>query len=895
MKRLLLSLLLVAGLVSAQEQKIEIRGFGGLNTIADEFHIGVNEATVAHNIDFSRQMGAISKRLGYDSLSAMAGVDSIIAIYPAYYSDGTEQLFIVVDTGGNGIGHIYVTAKGSNDISSATLIWSYWSVFGYPSFAATNDDVYITNGYSRSIVYSNGIAREFPTRSPSEPHIIPVKDDGNLNGKYIYAFYVGDSGSVIQNSIDTTYDSTWWGCDSVRIFHMYYVYICDSFSYAPIDIDSITVVTSIDTTVSNLSSFRQSSLSSPVMVENGKMLLAGFEFPNTDSVNTEYSTNGARIIIARTKGDYLRITETTPIYYVTDFVVPTSDSAGNYSYLDNIADADLTNNLGLTVQSDFLGRDSLGSIHTYYGAPGYVSSGAFITYDSAVGDDTANFGIYYGIPNQEDTLGVYYVATIIDTVTGNESDTGRGCYIFIPDDSSKSGHKKPYSYVITLPKILSSDSGLVINLYRGLILQMTYDSSFYRGDTLNNSFLWTFVPETFKNGRSGIDKHNFLSKKWIDYFAVDTVVRTIPYLVGQFTVTDTMFEDSIRWDSVSTRRPYFKRKAPSLLSSIFSFGGRLYGVYGSRLYRSSLLNNQADTIQEWGAMDFQSLNEDDGDIGTIAYPMRTAIRFHKNRSNYNIYDDFSKTEISGYWGCVAPKSYAAGIGGVYYLTDEGVVRESEGDNLERTFTTQLVSAKLDNFDKMTIKTKSRAYGFYHDQKYYLYVPSPIDTTYIYDERADAWSTASLKFGSSGLYGVQSGVEFLPGDTIYFTKPGKAGLYRFGSSETDNGAKIPISWRSAPLLVDEYLEKVNSVGMWCISDSSYDSIAVYVLDESKNTDGVAYFPSLNSRYVKRGVECNNFLYFYMNLSTFIGSEVNMGSAYINGIDINYQRLGSSLIE
>ena len=88
-------ILLLAGVCYGQEQVLSINNFRGLNTASGDFSIQPNEARVAHNIDWGRNVGSITKRYGYDLVGTIEGLDSIIAIYGAYYSDGTQQMFIV--------------------------------------------------------------------------------------------------------------------------------------------------------------------------------------------------------------------------------------------------------------------------------------------------------------------------------------------------------------------------------------------------------------------------------------------------------------------------------------------------------------------------------------------------------------------------------------------------------------------------------------------------------------------------------------------------------------------------------------------------------------------------------------------------------------------------------
>jgi hypothetical protein len=94
------------------EQVLRIRQFGGLNTIAGDFSMKPSDARIAHNIDFSKNVGSISKRDGYDSVSTITGQDSAIGLYGHYYSDGTQRLIFVTDSADVGYGNVYASSKG---------------------------------------------------------------------------------------------------------------------------------------------------------------------------------------------------------------------------------------------------------------------------------------------------------------------------------------------------------------------------------------------------------------------------------------------------------------------------------------------------------------------------------------------------------------------------------------------------------------------------------------------------------------------------------------------------------------------------------------------------------------------------------------------------------------
>lgn len=863
MKKLLLSLLLLASTVIGQEQLFQIRDFKGLNTVAGDFAVQPNEARLAHNIDFGRNVGSITKRYGYDSISTMSGMDSIVAIYGAYYSDGTQQLVLVADIDTFGYGAVYVTPKGSVNLDSLTKIWDYWSVFGYPSFTMFDDAIYIVNGYSRGLVYYDGIARGYPAKAPGEPTIVPLNDAGNVDGEYRYVFYASDTTSgVFSVTVDTTIDSTCYFCgwylngDCVS-----WKLDVDCSSY-----DSVAYDTTIDSSLSYSAKY-QSVVSDKIIVKNGQVLLTEFQFPNTDSVFTSYP-NGFRLTIARTLANSGRLTKDTKIYYVTDFLLPSVDSAKRYIYIDTSSDATLTGlyaSLDVAIDISNDGRDDTGVVNYRYGSPRYVSQvngGASGTYG----------GIMTGIPKQKDTLGVAYTCTFIDTVTGIESDTGRTLFVFCDDDSIQS------NISISLPRLTADDSGIVINLYRSLIRQITYEDSTY--SSVNNPLGGGWLP--------GV---------WVSFLAVDTVVTNEFFLQGQYTQSDTIVTDSIQYDSLVTRRQYTKSTPPDIFNAITSANNRLLGIYGSRLYRSQPLSSIIDTIQTWGQLEFQTFNEFDGDIGTMVFQSRTATRFFKNFSSFNAYDDFSKSEVSNTIGCIAPKSYASGTGGHYYLSKAGVIYETDGQQLERTFNTNLVSQKIRNLDNYDITELSDAYGTYFNRKYMLTVG---DTTYVFDERSGEWSTWSLPIASATKYGTESSVTFIPGDTLYFIKPGGSTIYRYGTSEYDNyragvdSTNIQWLWQSPPLFTDFREVAVNSIGMWCNSTTTGDSIGVLVIDEEGVTAGSAWYKNLSQRYFKNGVSTDKGKYFTLKLGT-ASDAVDIGSTYIDGLDIFYKIISNTQIE
>ena len=96
----LLILFLFTSVLFAQEdeQAINIKKFGELNTRDGIFALKLGDATIAHNINYNSNGKSISRRFGFDAVSTLASFDSVFALMAGYYSNGTQQLFFVGDS-----------------------------------------------------------------------------------------------------------------------------------------------------------------------------------------------------------------------------------------------------------------------------------------------------------------------------------------------------------------------------------------------------------------------------------------------------------------------------------------------------------------------------------------------------------------------------------------------------------------------------------------------------------------------------------------------------------------------------------------------------------------------------------------------------------------------------
>ncbi len=822
MSRVFVIFMALTVLVFGQEQQeqrvIEIRQFKGLNTRASDFDVQPNEARDVFNVDLSRGgIGSIQKRLGYDSVSSIAGMDSMLAIYGAYYSDGTQQLVFTTDSDGTGYGGIYVTNKGSANIEadSSTRVWQYFSTQNRPSFTMLNDDVYIANGSQKAVRWNGKQARPYPHPAPGEPLLVPISDGDELNGEYRYMFV-----------------SPW-----------------------------------IDTIGTDITYLLAGYPTSTVKVNSGRMLATWFQWQRNDWMHPDNSQDSVHVLAYRTKANPVGLQDEIYVFRVdsTDtlsLLVADVDTIGNLVWIDSIADSDLsaTDSLLLYDPLIYNGRYFSDGMRRY-GGPGVDST------DTLSGGDV---GIYTGVDTLpipggiSDAAGWEWRCTFTDSATGQESNLSPPLDI---ETIAAAGNQFTIEQVtIVLPVPPTTAPELVVNLYRAKILTASYDSLF-----LN------FPP-------GGLVE---LAPYWI-YFRDSIAVSEVFYLVEQIAVSDTLFVDSVSWTTLKSHATFHGESVPPLFRDIQSFDGRVFGSQRSNLYFSKQLDNWFFEV-----FDFVPLNISDGDEITLFFPSRGVIRVFKNNSNFNVYEDsdfeWKRREISGYFGVIAPKSWAPGLMGHYYLSENGVIRETEGLTLERTQTIELVSAQLDNFDKLPISTKAKGVGFYFDQKYLLSYPA-LDTTYVYDERAQSWTTWDLSFSSATLYGVESSFGFFPGDTMYFISGGGLSfnnnvLYRYGSSEYDDGEVILMFWESGPLMVTPQYKLVTGIGMWRQSSDDSDALNCVIRNESRTTLLAAKFDSLTDRYSTVSTHSGYNLYYTFQISS-VGFEDSLPTTIVDGIDIYY---------
>ncbi len=922
MRFLLIFLLMLPLAVDAQEwQLLSLSGFPGMNTATSDMARRPSEAIVSINLDYSRYgVGSFGKRFGYDSVSFLAGQDEVIGLNAVYLSDFTQYLGTVWDSAGVGYGGIYVSPLGEAHFTGTQTfkfaIHDVLANYAYTdSFFFSGDTVvavYTSDGDPTGPEIQQGLVDLIDTLTGLDgfftPEIIPFvgynvfeaveflsSSAASDTGQTITTTTTGLTGKIwdffsIQNRPSfAQFNDEWFVVNGAQKGVRYNGKVARSWPpNAPGEPSIIPLSDAGGLDGEYLYTFRVGSsesadsltsngyVSAPVRVKAGQIMLKDFIWPATDSTDTGLDT--VLIFGYRTRANPGPIDEGDYAFFFDTIAFDTIQSELEaIIYIDSLADEALSSTDSVKlVQSDWVGRDSTGAIDVRYGAPGFLDIPVWV-------NDPAN-SVFAGIPDQVDTLGVAYRLVRIDTINGDESGGSSICYVWVDTDSTTGGTQKPGHIRLGLPSL--GDTALVYNLYRAQILHTTYDSAFLLIDSLKNVITQGDVPSILEAVKDVVLVAPF--RKWGNAIAFDSTILSEFRLVAQIASDSSAYTDSASYDSLQTQ-PIFRGAIPPLLSGVFSHDNFLWGWDGSFLVWSDL-----DSAGNWGAFNRIAVNRDDGDAITVCFATRSGIAILKNFSRWNLYDQNTKIEKVGDWGCIAPRSYAAAENGHFYLSARGVIFETEGLQLERTVVAGLVSTKLRNFDIMSIETKSTAVGRW-DPVAGQYRMTIGDSVYVFDKVAsdllgeEVWGIwTGLTFTDATLYNTEDELEFLPGDDFYFIQDGSSNLFLYGDSETDPGSiKITFEWENANMLADPgWKSEIMQIGIRGEADTASDSLLLRVLDESATeTVATTFYDSLTQFYRGRDLSTNLSLEHSIEIRSIVQFPFLIG--HIDRIDIWYE--------
>lgn len=696
---------------------------------------------------------------------------------------------------------------------------------GVPKIVQHRENIYITSPTGRSVVYDGNSVTSYPINSPGEITALPLTTAGSLKGHYRYAV-----------------------------------------KYASVE-DSVS-----DTLKTNDIGF----ITNPIIVDNQQVLLYNFPPPVKDYYFDQSDT--ITFEIWRTTGDIGAIDESDTIWFTGITVQLDSSNYATYTVTDTISDDSLRNSAEYQLivnedkkkwQSGFISSpDTLPNTIVHKpGSPSILSWGG-----CADTNDYGQGGLWLYNDGTNDTsvtwkmcAGFSYVCVWYDTTKGLFSDTSRSFNFFhgdFIDYISDYGELKPVQFVedytdstfviyytpdsefayinlgfskantekITLR--LPEDNGInsLCLLYRAPIIPMKYDS-------------------LYGANRSSSRESIQIRYKGEDFYT------PYYYLIGEYSPGDVVY-DSLRYDSLLNRDIYEPTITPRSIKDIISYDNRLFITDGDYIYYSNI----TDTATVFTALNIQGMNFYDGDQITTLWAQKGGIKFAKNKSTYNYYKNsnggYSVFDLSNHYGCISRQSHVSAPEGEYFLSMDGVRLEEEGIYKENSFIGSLKSGRIKNITDKTFSDLRKSFAVYYDNKYYLTV-IPAGTTYVLNKTLInneqyyyGWTTSSLLFSGAALYRESADNEIIPGDSLYFIKPGGSTVYRLGGT-SDNGTYIPWAWKSGGLnKIDGTLYQIKDIGFQVSSEDTVDNSTYCVFFDDKgniDTDENILFSRLDTTY------------------------------------------------
>ncbi|MEW6014160.1 MAG: hypothetical protein AB1690_02435 [Candidatus Zixiibacteriota bacterium] len=357
--------------VTAQEPYSIYNFSGGMNSVDNIFSVPPEQAQIVRNWNLDRYPGSLYPRPGFHALtSALPNHNEISAIFSHRFSNGQGYLFEVLRINTGYYADLKVSEPFSYDCTDSlysylyptTGIWTVW-----------NDDILFCNGRNRPLIISGApstMTADYVTPlAPGQAEVITLKQSGNLNGVYRYAF-------VAEVPCSTNYAfSKWCG-----------------------------------------------PLSAPVRALNERILIQNLYPQIADSVCV--APGALDFLLVRTRGDHNNF-DTDSLFVIDTFSVTNNwTNAQLWNHGDNLSDATLNNTYfwktireaqppsGLNIQY-LLNQEYPPLKNCYYslGAPTFLDGDGGSTADTVSGY-SSNWWVQYAV-------------YLLDTLTGRTSDTSR--------------------------------------------------------------------------------------------------------------------------------------------------------------------------------------------------------------------------------------------------------------------------------------------------------------------------------------------------------------------------------------------------------------------------------------------------------------------------------------
>ena len=790
--------------MSAVGQDVVINDFsGGLATKPGIFHVKPNQARECLNWDLSEKPGALTIRNGYAPVGYKNDTNSLVFLHTHYYRDDRKELFGIAKSDTAAWGTLY--RSGDKRIILDSAIYHYVYTGAQWSAVSWKDHVILANGYQRPLVWNGSECRQLTLPAPGEPSVVQIDSTDNLDGEYRYMIY--------------------------------------QVPYAGENVDYLT-----------------SYKTQPIYVNNGALFLYGFPSVTPDSLYSD--TSSALVVdtivfaLYRTKALNGELDDTTYFYSVMDNNYCTLNVAeiDTFTWLDTIPDESLGVGKYSFIQGQieqYSGLDSNNKIKARrFGMPNFICRDTCAPGSERLGRVQLTDWM---LADSTPIIGVGYMMTYWDSVSQIESDSGR-VFLITPEEEDTARY-----YRIGLPPVPPNDTGLQRILYKGLYIEREYyieDTFYYK----NSRF--TTVSEEDESHADDPRYHMKIKRTNLD---VDTMFYGGFYPVTTIECRDSIaYTDSTIWDSISVKQPYAGAVAPHKLNHITLMGDALWGTQGSKMYNSYL-----DTIGHWGAWDWYAFNLDDGDEITAIFPDREYITVFKNRSQHVLYQDsdglYSKKWTVRGRGCVAPNSVQFYDGGVIYLDEHGVYYETAAPAKDKGTDRNSLSQPISDLIDYPISELKKAQSDIYDGKYFLSFPDK-DTTYIcfLDLLPNkVWGIYDFAFEAATNYDIQDNAGLVPSSDMLFITGSDSAIYKFDTTQTDNGTEIVARWKSGPIARSVRDMQISDIGFWT---GTPDSVMTFKLWDSRDSaviDSREITPDDN--HYKIGLKPNGSNYFYIGIT------------------------------
>lgn len=716
---------------------------------------------------------------------------------------------------------------------------------------------------------------------------IHVKD--TINGTFLNGINIFDStGEYVNYEIDVIPRSD---RDSIELYLQFNFGLNDT-----VYVDSVTVRAT--------ETKRFAVVTKPVVANNENVFLTHFPWQTivAGCAFDDAAYDVMDLNIYRTKANPGKIDANDKFWLIDTKSFTDKIEIDTFTYIDTLPDDSLGSGswiTSITIDTLAIGRDESRVLTgVRVGAPTYVDSAQF---------DGNMFST--DLSANETFIKTSYICTYFDSLINAESDSSRSLHIFRDQTNDTSGYKiglpplpggktrltrrlyKSYQYSTTIPKDSVTrvvDTTFIVDWSMRKVAETQNEhrnqgvSDFYTAirkiEFILQDETGVLISPPYNKWQADLGDHiikyrvkfkRIVPHPNTDSVKVDTTTTIYRHL-DEIKGSDSIYVDTIGFDSIIKAKAYANLEAPFDLKYITSFQDRLWGSSGSRLYWTYL-----DTGSSWGSYRNVLLDDDDGDEITAILPMRDYVRVFKNYSQYIVFPgnefEYERRETIEQLGCIASHSALAYQNGVFYLSHQGVIREQGSDFRDKGSSFGKISEPINNIlmNRTTEALRNIVFKV-HKEQLRVSIPDS-DTTFVYDLINGAWYIWSYAFAQAIPYDTltANSKNRSPSSELVFITGEDDIHYKADTTSFDDVDSIQIHYRTAPLLISEAFHEISQIGLFIESnDTAYLNIKLY--DAEGDSVWHHGIDTLIRRYENHGVLVDGSHYFQLDITDSISN-------------------------